>query len=331
MNKKRVCQLLPWAVKSPILILVTLLICQAYSITSAEEHSDDSSTNRQIEITILQHTLVITKIENGLMTVMELIQAKNQGAMIKQQGNQAIILCSLPKEYLNLKLEPQSVDKLEEDSGNLKLKSLIKPNETQNFGFTYVTRFSETPDLSRRITSETMQLNTFVPDGIPLVPKTTFLKESQQERIHEQTYNIYTTSPETSLQAGQLADIRFQIKEAPSTSETHPPHIEPWVLILIAIAAAILGGFCVITFLKIRTSTPPSSQTQPQQNIADLNWLKKLNSKDLEQAKTARLELISHLDAIHEKQQISEKVYNRLRKEQTEKLSTVLKQVRENA
>ena len=62
-----------------------------------------------------------------------------------------------------------------------------------------------------------------------------------------------------------------------------------------------------------------------------LNWLRKLNGKDLEQAKTARLELISHLDAIHEKQQISEKVYNRLRKEQTEKLSTVLKQVRENA
>ena len=113
MNKKRVCQLLPWVVKSPLLFIVTLLTCQAYNITSAEEHSDDSSTNRQIDITILQHTLVITKIENGLMTVMELIQAKNQGAMIKQQDNQPIILCSLPKEYLNLKLEPQSVGKIE--------------------------------------------------------------------------------------------------------------------------------------------------------------------------------------------------------------------------
>ena len=116
MNKKRVCQLLPWVVKSPILILVTLLTCQAYSITLAEEHSDDSSTNRQIDITILQHTLVITKIENGLMTVMELIQAKNQGTAMKQQGNQPIILCSLPKEYLNFKLEPQSAGKIDYDN-----------------------------------------------------------------------------------------------------------------------------------------------------------------------------------------------------------------------
>ncbi|MEC9256994.1 MAG: hypothetical protein VX541_00765, partial [Candidatus Poribacteria bacterium] len=74
-----------------------------------------------------------------------------------------------------------------------------------------------------------------------------------------------------------------------------------------------------------------SNQIQSQQNIADLNWLRKLNDKDLEQAKTARLELISHLDAIHETEQISEKVYNRLRKEQTEKLSAALKQIRENA
>ena len=98
MNKKRACKLLPRVFKHPILIIVTLLTCQAYNITSAEEHSNDSSTNRQTEITILQHTLVITKIENGLMTVMELIQAKNQGTAMKQQGNQPIILCSLPKE-----------------------------------------------------------------------------------------------------------------------------------------------------------------------------------------------------------------------------------------
>ena len=51
----------------------------------------------------------------------------------------------------------------------------------------------------------------------------------------------------------------------------------------------------------------------------------------MDQVKNARLELISHLDAIHETEQISEKVYNRLRKEQTEKLSTALKQIRENA
>ena len=330
MNKVKGYQSPSWHLKFSILIIVTLLTCHAYNTTLAEELSADNSTNQQTRIKILQHTLVITKIENGLMTVMELIQAKNQEATIQQQDNRPIILCSLPKEYQSLKLEPQSEDKLAEDSGNLKLQNLIKPSETQNFGFTYTIRFSETPDLSRRITCETMQLNTFVPEGIPLVPNTKFLKENQQERIHEQTYNIYTTSSEKSLQPGQLADVRFQIRKPPSTSNVQNQQTEPWLRILIAIAAAILGGFLVIIFFKIRTPPPSSNQIQSQQNIADLNWLRKLNDKDLEQAKTARLELISHLDAIHETEHISEKVYNRLRKEQTEKLSAVLKQIREN-
>lgn len=330
MNKVKGYQSPFWHLKFSILIIVTLLTCHAYNTTLAEELSADNSTNQQTRIKILQHTLVITKIENGLMTVMELIQAKNQEATIQQQDNRPIILCSLPKEYQSLKLEPQSEDKLAEDSGNLKLQNLIKPSETQNFGFTYTIRFSETPDLSRRITCETMQLNTFVPEGIPLVPNTKFLKENQQERIHEQTYNIYTTSSEKSLQPGQLADVRFQIRKPPSTSNVQNQQTEPWLRILIAIAAAILGGFLVIIFFKTRTPPPSSNQIQSQQNIADLNWLRKLNDKDLEQAKTARLELISHLDAIHETEHISEKVYNRLRKEQTEKLSAVLKQIREN-
>ena len=330
MNKVKGYQSPFWHLKFSILIIVTLLTCHAYNTTLAEELSADNSTNQQTRIKILQHTLVITKIENGLMTVMELIQAKNQEATIQQQDNRPIILCSLPKEYQSLKLEPQSEDKLAEDSGNLKLQNLIKPSETQNFGFTYTIRFSETPDLSRRITCETMQLNTFVPEGIPLVPNTKFLKENQQERIHEQTYNIYTTSSEKSLQPGQLADVRFQIRKPPSTSNVQNQQTEPWLRILIAIAAAILGGFLVIIFFKTRTPSPSSNQIQSQQNIADLNWLRKLNDKDLEQAKTARLELISHLDAIHETEHISEKVYNRLRKEQTEKLSAVLKQIREN-
>ncbi|MEC8894039.1 MAG: hypothetical protein VX901_12005, partial [Candidatus Poribacteria bacterium] len=234
MNKVKGYQSPFWHLKFFILIIVILLTCQAYNTTLAEELSADNSTNQQTRIKILQHTLVITKIENGLMTVMELIQAKNQDATIQQQDNRPIILCSLPKEFQSLKLEPQSEDKLAEDSGNLKLQNLIKPSETQNFGFTYTIRFSETPDLSRRITCETMQLNTFIPDGIPLVPNTKFLKENQQERIHEQTYNIYTTSSEKSLQPGQLADVRFQIRKPPSTSNVQNQQAEPWLRILIA-------------------------------------------------------------------------------------------------
>ncbi|HHZ89206.1 TPA: hypothetical protein EYN65_01370 [Candidatus Poribacteria bacterium] len=330
MNGTKACQFSFWRPTFSVLIILTSLTCQIHYTGFAEEPNADNSTHKQPRIEILQHTLVITHIGNGLITVMELIQAQNQDATTQHQGDSPIILCSLPKEFLNLKLEPQSVGRLAENSGSLELLGLIKPSETQNFGFTYTIRLSETLDLSRRINCETVQLNTFIPEGIPLVPSTEFLSENQQERIHDQTYNIYTSSSAASLQPGQLADVRFQIRKPPSTSTIQNPKTETWLRILIAIAAAILGGFLVVIHFKIRVSPPHANQFLAQQNIADLNWLKKLNSKDLDQAKNARLELILHLDTIYEKEQISEKVYNRLRKEQTEKLDTILKKIREN-
>ena len=61
----------------------------------------------------------------------------------------------------------------------------------------------------------------------------------------------------------------------------------------------------------------------------DSGWLRKLNDTDLENTRNTRLELITMLDALHEKEDISERVYNRLRKEQTDRLSEILNQRKE--
>ena len=61
----------------------------------------------------------------------------------------------------------------------------------------------------------------------------------------------------------------------------------------------------------------------------DSGWLRKLSDADLEHARTTRLEFITLLDKAHEKQEISERVYNRLRKEQTERLTEIINQRQE--
>ena len=52
MNKAKGCQYPFWHLKFSILIIVTLLTCQAYNTTLAEELSADNSTNQQTRIKI---------------------------------------------------------------------------------------------------------------------------------------------------------------------------------------------------------------------------------------------------------------------------------------
>ena len=65
---------------------------------------------------------------------------------------------------------------------------------------------------------------------------------------------------------------------------------------------------------------------QHHQESPDAGWLRKLNPDDLEHTRVARLEFITHLDDKYERQEISERVYKRLRREQTERLTTLLDQ-----
>ena len=99
-------------------------------------------------------------------------------------------------------------------------------------------------------------------------------------------------------------------------------------LILIAVAAALTGGFFVAALFKLRTAnnTNTSDTDDNTATPSDAGWLRKLKPDDYEHVRVARLEFITHLDDKYEKQEISERVYKRLRREQTDRLTTLLEE-----
>jgi hypothetical protein len=100
------------------------------------------------------------------------------------------------------------------------------------------------------------------------------------------------------------------------------------MIALIAIAAALAGGFLVAAIFKIRTPTPkPSDGSQRSQAAPDASWLRKLDAADIERTRIARLEMVTRLEELYEKHEISERVYKRLRKEQADRLAAVLERM----
>ena len=81
------------------------------------------------------------------------------------------------------------------------------------------------------------------------------------------------------------------------------------MIALIALSAALAGGFLVAAIFKIRSPTPkPSDDSQKPQGAPDASWLGKLDVADLERTRVARLEMITRLEELHEKREVSDRV-----------------------
>ena len=174
--------------------------------------------------------------------------------------------------------------------------------------------------LSRKLTFDTAQSYVFITDGMPLTPQSRILGAGRREQFHGQVYVIYATDPAKPLSTGQTIDLRFRVTSAGPPSQT-----DPKMIALIAISAALAGGFLVAAIFKIRPPmTKPSDNSQKPEAAPDATWLSKLDVADLERARIARLEMITRLEELHEKREISDRVYKRLRKEQADRLAAVL-------
>ena len=159
----------------------------------------------------------------------------------------------------------------------------------------------------------------------------------RQEQIHGVVYTIYATDPAQPLSTNQTADLRFRVTSTTPASqsgisETVRKPSDPKMIALIALSAALAGGFLVAAIFKIRFPTPkPSDDSQKSQVAPDASWLGKLDAADLERTRVARLEMITRLEELHEKREVSDRVYKRLRKEQADRLAAVLARLnREN-
>jgi hypothetical protein len=293
------------------------------------------------KVKVRQHSIVITPppadhAPDGAVSVMEIIQVENTSDLAFQtslNGQQTGVYFYLPDGYEDLRLDQIFKQELVTDTNRLVSNQPLVPGTT-SLGFSYIIHIGSNLDFSRGLTFDTDQLYVFIAEGMPLAPQSRILGASRQERIHEMVYTIYATNPAKPLSAGQTADLRFKIATAAPASQGEAGSIkgqpyDPKLIALIAIAAFGAGCFLVAAFFKVRSAATQRAESETLQPVPDASWLRKLDPADLERTRIARLEVITRLEEMYEKEEISERVYNRLRKEQADLLAAVLARIKE--
>lgn len=299
-------------------------------------------TGDSSKVKVRQHTIVITPppenhAPDQAVSVMEILQIENTSDLAFQttlNGQPAGIHFNLPSGYEQLQFDQLFKQPLANNEQQLVSNQPLAPGQT-SLGYSYVTHVGDSGlDLSRMVTFDTEQLYVFITEGMPLEPQSRILGAGRREQIHDMSYTIYATDPAKSLVEGQTADLRFKVSTvAPQSTRTGSPVNQqpsnPLMIALIAITAACAGAFLVAAVFKIRSPATETIESPTSQPAPDASWLRKLDAADLDRTRIARLEMVTRLEEMYEKKEISERVYNRLRKEQTDRLTAVLERIKQ--
>ena len=295
-------------------------------------------TDDPSQVKIRSHTLIIRPpppdhAPDGAVSVLELIQIENTSELSFQtsiDNHSAGMYFNLPHGHENLQVDQTFKQDLGVNANRLIANQPLAPG-THQIGYSYLMHVVDSDlVLPRKLTFDTAQFYVFISDGMPLVPQSRMLGAGRREQVHGVVYTIYATDPANSLSTGQTVDLRFRVTSAAPPSqndidETARKPSDPKMIALIAISAALAGGFLVAAIFKIRSPTPkPSDTSQQPEATPDASWLGKLDAADLERTRVARLEMITRLEELQEKREISDRVYTRLRKEQADRLAAVL-------
>ena len=298
-------------------------------------------TDDPSQVKIRQHTLIIglppaDHAPDGAVSMLELIQVENTGELAFQTSidNQpAGMYFNLPNGHENLQIDQTFKQELGLNANRLIASQPLVPGTHQvNYSYLMHVVGSELV-LSRKLTFDTAQFYVFISDGMPLAPQSGILGAGRQEQIHGMVYTIYATNPAQPMSTDQTVDLRFRVTSAAPPPQSGPGATarkpsDPKMIALIAISAALAGGFLVAAIFKIRSPTPkPPDDSHSREAVPDASWLGKLDVADLERTRVARLEVITRLEELHEKREISDRVYQRLRKEQADRLAAVLARI----
>ena len=298
-------------------------------------------TDDPAQVKVRQHSLIIglppaDHAPDGAVSVLELLQVENTSELAFQtliNNQKAGVHFNLPNGYENPQIDQPPNQEFGVNANRLIANQPLPPGKHQ-VGYSYLMHVVGSDlVLSRKLTFDTAQLYVFISDGMPLAPQSRILGAGRREQIHGLVYTIYATDPAKPLSIGQTVDLRFSVTAAapPSqngTIERARKPSDPKMIALIAVAAALAGGFLVAAIFKIRPPTTKlSDDSQQPQGAPDASWLGKLDAADLERTRIARLEMITRLEALHEKREISDRVYERLRKEQVDRLAAVLARI----
>lgn len=278
-------------------------------------------------------------IQKGILSIFEVFVIKNSGALpfqTKYNEEDVGLYFALPKGHENFRpFSPASLT-ISSSNDHVILPNPVSPGEMEG-GFGYSIQVQgRNIELSRQMSFHTDQITFLVPEGISIVPSSKRFMMSGRTQFHGTVYIKYVAATEEGFPTGKTPDMSLILTkqlasptEQVGTEETQESRIGQ--MVLIAVAAALAGGFLVAAIFTLRgtqrsTDNPDTTDTT---QIVDTGWLRKLSDTDLENARSARLEFITMLDALHDKKDISERVYNRIRKEQTDRLSEILDQRKE--
>ena len=287
------------------------------------------------QILVKSHTFIIgpppaDHPPDGAVTVAEAIGIQNLSDLPFRttHGTQKVgIHLTLPKGVEGFQPHSPVALTMNPDTNQAILKMPLPPGESQ-LGYNYIFHVERDElDLSRRLNFNTMRFYFFVPEGIGFVPRAKFFGAPKREQIHGSVYLIYESTENQTFASGKDIDLALNVNMLAARGALPEQTSNLGQLVLIAVAAALAGGFFVAALFKLRAV---SNTTEPDTDDAsappDAGWLLKLNPDDREHVRVARLEFITHLDDKYERQEISERVYKRLRREQTERLTTLLEQ-----
>ena len=290
-------------------------------------------TDDKTQIRVKTHTFIIgpppaDHPPDGAVTVIEAIGVENRSDLPFQtkHGTQTVGLhLTLPKGTEGFQPHSPTALTMNLATNAVILTTPLSSGESQ-LGYTYIFHVEKNGlNLSRRLDFETAEFLFFVPEGISFVPRAKFFGTPRREQIHNSVYLIYQSTAPKAFEAGKSVDLTLNVNMGAARGPLPGQTSNLGQLILITVAAALAGGFFVAALFKLRgTNNNRASDTDDASTPSDEGWLRKLSYDDCEHVRTARLEFITHLDDKYEKQEISERVYKRLRREQTERLTTLL-------
>lgn len=295
-------------------------------------------TNDKTEVRIKTHSFIIGPppeghAPDGAVTIIEAVGVENRSDLpfqIERGAQKVGLYLTLPKGTEGFESRSSTAFTMRPGTDEVVLKTPLPPGELQ-LGYTYIFHVERDGlNLSRRLDFDTAQFMFFIPDGIGLVPNAKFFGAPRREQIHNNIYLIYQSAPDQVFEAGTTIDLALKVNMGATGGAVPGQSSNLGQLILIAVAAALTGGFFVAALFKLRaannSTASDTDDTSDTSILRDAGWLRKLDPDDLEHARVARLEFITHLDDKYERQEISARVYKRLRGEQTDRLTALLEQ-----
>lgn len=268
-------------------------------------------------------------VSKGILSIIEVFVVENTSTLPFQTtlNNETVgLYFSLPQGYEKFqRISPKNLT-LSSAADKVILTTPLQSGELEG-GFTYTFQASgRNIKLSRPMDFHTDHITILVPEGISIVPKSKRFKPVGRTQFHGVVYNKYEASPENGFPLGRTPDLSLVV----SSQQISKGKSNIGQMIFIAVAAALAGGFLVAAIFTLRGVRRASTESESQESTpTDEGWLRKLTDDDLEHSRITRLEFVSLLDTMHENKDISERVYNRLRKEQTERLTEILDQCKE--